>query len=223
MFKGALFDLDGVIADTSVYHFQAWKKLIQDNFQQDLPSQLEEQTKGVSRADSLQRILDYLQIEVDTAKFQQLMQQKNEYYFQLLQTLTPDNILPGIKELLQELQQQKVKLALASASLNAPVILEKLQLSDYFAAIADLTAVKQGKPAPDIFLAAAGGINVTPQDCVAFEDSIAGIQAINQAQAFSVGIGSSVELAAADLLFAQTKELNMAQIETSYQQWKEGL
>ncbi|MBA1392792.1 beta-phosphoglucomutase, partial [Lactobacillus sp. XV13L] len=201
---------------------QAQTKLSQDNFQRDLPAKLEEQTKGVSRADSLQRILDYLQIQVTPDKFQRLMKQKNEYYLQLLQTLTPKNILPGINQLLQTLRQSGVKLALASASLNAPIILDRLQLSDYFAAIANPAEVKQGKPAPDIFLVAADGIKVKPQDCIALEDSIAGIQAINQAQAFSVGIGDSQELAAADILFAQTKDLNIEQISNAYQQWQEG-
>ncbi|UQS82285.1 beta-phosphoglucomutase [Bombilactobacillus folatiphilus] len=216
MIQGALFDLDGVIADTSVYHFQAWRALIQTNFHKKLPDELEQRTKGVSRADSLQAILDFLQIDVPQKQFEQLMIEKNQLYLQSLEQLQPKDTLPGIVALLEALQAQKIKIALASASRNAPTILAKLQLTDYFAAIADPAQVQAGKPAPDIFLAAAQGIAVAPKDCIGIEDSIAGIQAINAAQAFSVGVGSAQELGAADLLVDDTSQLKLDIIQTQF-------
>lgn len=74
--KGVLFDLDGVIADTSIYHFQAWRKLIKDHFSLNLPNELEQQTKGVSRADSLKAILNFLNIDVSKEQFVQLAAEK---------------------------------------------------------------------------------------------------------------------------------------------------
>lgn len=213
MIQGALFDLDGVIADTSVYHFQSWRQLIANHFQKELPDQLEQQTKGVSRADSLTAILNYLQIEVSEADFQAMMNEKNDLYLKSLQQLQPSDTLPGIVDFLKQLQKYHVKIALASASRNAPVILDKLQLTDYFAAIADPAKVQAGKPAPDIFLAAAAGINEDPKNCIGIEDSIAGIQAINAAGAFSVGIGDAQELGAAKLLLPTTAQLDLATIE----------
>lgn len=206
MFKGALFDLDGVIADTSVYHFAAWQKLAQDHFDFELPATLEEKTKGVSRGDSLQVILDFIGAEVTKEQFVDLAQEKNEVYLTYLEQLTPDNILPGIASLIAELQAHGVKLALASASLNAPLILEKLGLEEAFEVIADPTA-GAGKPAPDIFLNAAAGLQLLPEECVGLEDSLAGIAAINRANIFSVGIGSADQLSAADLLFNDTTEI----------------
>lgn len=217
--KGVLFDLDGVIADTSVYHFQAWRKLIKIHFNLELPDELEKQTKGVSRTDSLKAILKFLNISVSQEKFNEMTTEKNNIFRNLLASLTPANILPGISELISALKKNNVKLSLASASLNGPFILEKLQLTDAFDAIADPSKVAAGKPAPDIFIAAAEAINLKPQDCVGIEDSIAGITAINKSGALSVGVGSKTDLKDAKLLFPKTAALNYDQIETEWEKF----
>ena len=217
--KGVLFDLDGVIADTSVYHFQAWRKLIKIHFNLELPDELEKQTKGVSRTDSLKAILKFLNISVSQEKFNEMTTEKNNIFRNLLASLTPANILPGISELISALKKNNVKLSLASASLNGPFILEKLQLTDAFDAIADPSKVAAGKPAPDIFIAAAEAINLKPQDCVGIEDSIAGITAINKSGALSVGVGSKTDLKDAKVLFPKTATLNYDQIETEWEKF----
>ena len=217
--KGVLFDLDGVIADTSVYHFQAWRKLIKNQFNRELPDELEKQTKGVSRTDSLKAILKFLNISVSQEQFNEMTTEKNNIFRNLLASLTPANILPGISELILSLKKNNVKLSLASASLNGPFILEKLQLTDAFDAIADPSKVAAGKPAPDIFIAAAEAINLKTQDCVGIEDSIAGITAINKSGALSVGVGSKTDLKDAKLLFPKTAALNYDQIETAWEKF----
>ena len=217
--KGVLFDLDGVIADTSVYHFQAWRKLIKNHFNRELPDELEKQTKGVSRTDSLNAILKFLNISVSQEQFNEMTTEKNNIFRNLLASLTPANILPGISELISSLKKNNVKLSLASASLNGPFILEKLQLTKAFDAIADPSKVDAGKPAPDIFIAAAEAINLKPQDCVGIEDSIAGITAINKSGALSVGVGSKTDLKDANVLFAKTAALNYDQIETAWEKF----
>ncbi|MDF7664656.1 beta-phosphoglucomutase [Bifidobacterium sp. ESL0745] len=215
--KGALFDLDGVIADTAVYHFQAWRKLVKDHFDRELPDELEEKTKGVSRADSLKVILNYLGIMVTQAQFDALAAEKNEAYRGLLSGLTSSDILPGIPELIEQMKRHGVKLSLASASMNGPFILEKLGLSDTFDAIADPSKVAAGKPAPDIFLEAASEIGEKPEDCVGLEDSVAGITAINAAGSFSVGVGSPNELGHAKLLVPDTAALSYDDIEKAWE------
>ena len=217
--KGVLFDLDGVIADTSVYHFQAWRKLIKNHFNRELPDELEKQTKGVSRTDSLNAILKFLNISVSQEQFNEMTTEKNNIFRNLLASLTPANILPGISELISSLKKNNVKLSLASASLNGPFILKKLQLTEAFDAIADPSKVAAGKPAPDIFIAAAEAINLKPQDCVGIEDSIAGITAINKSGALSVGVGSKTDLKDAKLLFPKTAALNYDQIETAWEKF----
>lgn len=218
--KGVLFDLDGVIADTSVYHFQAWRKLIKNHFNLELPDELEKQTKGVNRTDSLKAILNFLDISVSKKQFNEMTNEKNNIFRNLLANLTPANILPGINELISNFKKNKVKLSLASASLNGPFILEKLQLTDAFDAIADPSKVAAGKPAPDIFIAAAAAINLKPQDCVGIEDSIAGITAINKSGALSVGVGSKTDLKDANVLFPKTAALNYKQIETAWKKFR---
>ncbi|MDF7638722.1 beta-phosphoglucomutase [Lactobacillus sp. ESL0791] len=218
--KGVLFDLDGVIADTSTYHFQAWRKLIKDNFNRNLPDELEKQTKGVSREDSLRIILGYLKIKVSPERFTQLTIEKNKFYQSLLSNLTKKDILPGITQFIADLKFRQIKLSLASASLNGPFILKKLHLSDKFDAIADPGKISAGKPAPDIFIAAAKAIDVPVTDCIGIEDSVAGITAINLSGAFSVGIGKKDDLDAAKLLFSDTAKISYTKINQAWNNWK---
>ncbi|MFS5861455.1 beta-phosphoglucomutase [Streptococcus agalactiae] len=211
MFKGALFDLDGVIADTAVFHFSAWKNLIRKHFQMELPDELEEKTKGVSREDSLKVILDYLDLSVTDDCFTALCIEKNQAYIESLDVLNADYILPGILEFISALRSNGIKLALASASKNGPLIIEKLGLSDAFDAIADPAKVTQGKPSPDIFLAAATELGLAPSDCIGIEDSVAGVTALNAAGVYSVAIGGE-ELNHAKVRFATTACLNLPEI-----------
>ncbi|MFK8243167.1 MULTISPECIES: beta-phosphoglucomutase [unclassified Facklamia] len=213
--KGALFDLDGVIADTAVYHFAAWRNLVKKHFNAELPDELEEKTKGVSREDSLKVILDYLNIELDEDVFDNLAEEKNDAYVKALDALTEKDILPGISQLLIELKNHSVKLALASASKNGPLILEKLGLSNQFDAIADPSKVANGKPAPDIFLAAAHALGLNPADCIGVEDSVAGVTAINAAGSVSIATGGS-ELDHAHKRFDSTADLNFKEIEDAW-------
>ncbi|HFI0027212.1 TPA: beta-phosphoglucomutase [Streptococcus suis] len=216
MFKGALFDLDGVIADTAAFHFSAWKNLIRKYFQTELPDKLEEKTKGVSREDSLKIILDYLDITVSADCFNELCNEKNQTYIEALGVLNSENILPGILELITKLRSSGIKLALASASKNGPFILEKLGLSDAFDVIADPEKVTKGKPAPDIFLIAAAGLGLSPSDCIGFEDSVAGVTAINAAGIYSVAIGGK-ELDHANIRFHTTACINLPEIISNWE------
>lgn len=214
--KGALFDLDGVITDTAIYHFAAWCQLVKTHFDADLPDELEEKTKGVSREDSLQIILDYLDIKVSKEEFAALAAEKNQLYVHTLENLSQNDILPGISELLIDLKQHGIKIALASASKNGPFILKKLGLTNSFDAIADPAKITSGKPAPDIFLAAAFALAISPYDCVGIEDSIAGVTAINKAGSVSISVGED-ELNHANKRFKTTSDLNYQDIKKAWQ------
>ena len=210
--KGVLFDLDGVIVDTAKYHFEAWNSLTQNHFKKSLPLELESRTKGVSREDSLQIILNFLEIEVSNEEFRELTIEKNNLYLQSLEKLTSEDILPGIYQLILDLKSEGYKIALASASKNGPFILDKLGISHLFDAVVNPESVSAGKPAPDIFLAAAQAIQTTIEDCIGFEDSIAGIKAINCAGALSIGIGSENELSHANIRYDSTDQINCWQL-----------
>lgn len=210
--NGALFDLDGVIADTAKYHYGAWNALIQKHFKKSLPLELESRTKGVSREDSLQIILDFLEIEVSDEEFQKLTIEKNSLYLKSLENLTSEDILPGIYQLILDLKSEGYKIALASASKNGAFILERLGISHLFDVVVNPESVSAGKPAPDIFLAAAKAIQTSIEDCIGFEDSVAGIQAINSAGALSIGIGSENELSQANIRYDSTEQINCLQL-----------
>ena len=213
--KGVLFDLDGVVTDTATYHFSAWSQLVKDEFGLKLPKSIEERTKGVSREDSLKIILEELNLSVDEEQFQDLANKKNKCYIESLEKLTDKDILPGIKELINDLKQKGVKIALASASHNGPFILEKIGLFDSFDTIVDPGKVTKGKPNPEIFEVASAQLGLTPKDCVGVEDSIAGIEAINSAGSCSVGVGDE-SLSHAFKRVESTKELTVTLLQEAW-------
>lgn len=213
--KGVLFDLDGVVTDTATYHFSAWSQLVKDEFGLTLPENIEERTKGVSREDSLKIILDELNISVDEERFQYLANKKNQFYIESLEQLTDQDILPGIQELINDLKQKGVKIALASASHNGPFILKKIGLLYFFDTIVDPGKVTKGKPNPEIFEVAAAQLGLAPKDCVGVEDSIAGIEAINSAGSCSVGVGDE-SLSHAFKRVESTKELTVTLLQEAW-------
>lgn len=195
MFRGVLFDLDGVITDTAEYHFKAWKQLA-NTLDIQIDRTFNESLKGISREDSLTLILKHGKIEqdIDNHQFKQLAKEKNDLYVSMIQSITPLDIYPGVLPLLCDLKQRDIKIALASASKNGPLLLEKMDILSYFDAIVDPTSVHAGKPAPDIFIAAADAIGIPVTECIGIEDSKAGITAIKKSGAFPIGVGSAKDL-----------------------------
>ncbi|MBO1085585.1 MULTISPECIES: beta-phosphoglucomutase [Enterococcus] len=210
MFKGVLFDLDGVITDTAEFHYRAWKKLGEE-IGISIDRNFNEQLKGVSREDSLTLLLAYGKKENDFSneEFAALAKRKNEYYLEMIQEITPADVFPGIVPLLTELKKAGIKIALASASKNGPLLLDKMQLTDYFDAIADPSKVASGKPAPDIFLLAAKEIGLEATDCLGIEDAKAGIQAIIASGAYPVGVGRKEDLGEDIPIVADTSSLTL--------------
>jgi len=210
MFKGVLFDLDGVITDTAEFHYRAWKKLGEE-IGISIDRNFNEQLKGVSREDSLTLLLAYGKKENDFSneEFAALAKRKNEYYLEMIQEITPADVFPGIVPLLTELKKAGIKVALASASKNGPLLLDKMQLTDYFDAIADPSKVASGKPAPDIFLLAAKEIGLEATDCLGIEDAKAGIQAIIASGAYPVGVGRKEDLGEDIPIVADTSSLTL--------------
>lgn len=216
--KAIIYDLDGVITDTAEFHFVAWQKLAAE-LGISIDRHFNEQLKGISRMDSLDLILELDSSEKhysDDEKVQ-LATQKNEYYLGLIEAVSPAHILPGIEVLLKANREAGVKIALGSASKNAPALLEKLGLVSYFDFIVDASQVKKGKPDPETFTTAADTLGIDYKDCIGIEDSAAGIESINKAGMFSVGVGDKNHLANADFLVADTSELVFEEIITEYQ------
>lgn len=211
--KGFAFDLDGVIADTARFHGQAWHQLA-DKVGTKWTPELADGLKGVSRMDSLELILKTGGHENDYTKEQKLAlaAEKNDNYLKLVETLTPADILPGMKEFLDELKANGYHMVLASASKNAPKVLKYLQISDYFEDIVDPASLKHGKPDPEIYATAAKLMGLPANQVAGLEDAQAGIQSINGAGEVSIGIG--VDLTDADVKFNDTGEVSLAAIKS---------
>lgn len=207
---GFIFDLDGVITDTAKFHYQAWKALA-DSLGISIDETFNETLKGISRMDSLDRILAHGHREnaFTPAEKEALAQQKNDHYVQLLKHLTTEDVLPGVVPLLQQAQARHIPCAVASASKNAPLILEKLGVRAYFATIVDPDSLSKGKPDPEIFLAAADSIGVLPQNAIGFEDAQSGIDGLKAAGIYAVGLSASQPLIGADMQVSEMTELSV--------------
>ena len=208
MFQAVIFDLDGVITDTAAFHFKAWHALA-EKLGLSLTEEFNEHLKGVDRTESLRRILSLggLENSFSNEETDSFSKEKNDLYITLIDQITPDNILPGIDQLLKDLRSNNIKIGLASASQNAPKILQNLGLNGYFDTIVDPSKLQKGKPAPEIFETACQQLGVQSKDAIGVEDAYSGIQAINDANILSIGIGDSQTLKEADHILSSTSQL----------------
>ncbi|MDG1714836.1 beta-phosphoglucomutase [Lacinutrix sp.] len=205
--KGFIFDLDGVIVDTAKYHFLAWKKLAK-SIGVDFTESQNEQLKGVSRVKSLEKILAWGNKTISQEEFNTLMAKKNEDYLSFIATMNEDEILPDVPKTLNYLIEEKQPISLGSASKNARTILKKVNLYKKFDAIVDGNDVSKAKPDPEVFLIAAKLLEIKLEDCIVFEDSVAGVQAANTAKMVSIGIGEKNVLHEADYIFKDFTEIS---------------
>lgn len=207
MIRGFLFDLDGVLVDTAQYHFLAWQRMAAQlgiHF-----SEAEnEQLKGVSRAESLNRILAWGGKTLTDAEKQHWMALKNDGYLELVRGMPADDYLPGAHEFLRASRAAGIKVALGSASKNAPLILERLGWIPLFDALVDGNVVTASKPDPEVFLEGARRLGLKREECVVFEDSEAGVEAARRGGMKVVGIGHGLD---ADLLVSGLDQLTPEQ------------
>lgn len=214
--KAFIFDLDGVIVDTAKFHYLAWKKLA-DDLGISFSEEDNEQLKGVSRVRSLEIILQMGEVTMtDTEKTVHLAE-KNEDYLSYIATMTADDILPDVPRVLHYLKAKNIPMALGSASKNAKQILAKVGLLEMFDAIVDGNEVSKAKPDPEVFLNAAAKLGATAENCIVFEDAIAGIQAANVAGMYSIGIGHREVLTEAKQVFKNFTEISTEFLENLIQ------
>jgi beta-phosphoglucomutase len=204
-----IFDLDGVLTDTAEYHYRGWKRLADE---EGLPFSREENEhlRGVARRESLMLILkDRVYPE---AKILEMMERKNNYYLDFIREITPRDLLPGARELLEEIHTAGLKNGLGSASKNAPDVLDRLGIRGLFDALADGHSVERQKPAPDLFLHAAKQLGLPPAECVIVEDAAAGIAAALAGGFRSVGLGPRERVGQAQAVFSSLDGVHLADL-----------
>jgi beta-phosphoglucomutase len=211
--KACIFDLDGVIVDTAVYHYQAWKRLANElGF--DFTEHQNEQLKGVSRVRSLELILGWGNVTKTAPEQTELATRKNTWYVEMINQMQPTEILPGAKEFLAAAKAAGLKTALGSASKNSSTILERVGLLPFFDVIVDGNHVTASKPDPEVFLKGAEALGLPPTQCVVFEDAIAGVQAAKAGNMKVVGIGSPDVLTEADLIVPGLHAITIEKLQT---------
>jgi beta-phosphoglucomutase len=194
--KAVIFDLDGVLTDTSEYHYRAWKQLADDEGIAFTKAENDAHLRGIGRRESLMYIIRNHPYSEE--QIQEMMERKNRYYHEFIKTMSPNELVAGGRALLLELRQVGIKTAIASVSKNCRLVLERLEILDYFDGVADGYSVANSKPAPDIFVYAAGLVNVPTIDCIGVEDADAGVEAIKAAGMRAIGIGPAERFHNAD-------------------------
>lgn len=210
--KACLFDLDGVLVDTAVYHFKAWRKLA-NHLGFDFTEAQNEQLKGISRVESLNKILAWGNVEKTEDEKQQLATEKNEWYVAMISKMTPAEVLPGTVDFLTAIKKAGYKIALGSASKNSALILERTQIAHFFEEIVDGNLVSKSKPDPEVFFKGATLLEVQPSECVVFEDAVAGVEAAKRAGMKAIGIGSAEVLTQADLVVQNLGQLTIGHLQ----------
>jgi beta-phosphoglucomutase len=209
--KGFLFDLDGVIVDTAKFHFKAWQRLAAElgiHFDE----ADNEKLKGVSRKESLEKILEWGHTSLDPERFEAMMAKKNDWYLEFVKEMSSDEALPGAKDFLAASLALKLRVGLGSASKNAELILNLLQIHDSFECIIDGTKITRSKPDPQVFSMGAEFLGIEPQSIVVFEDSQAGIEAARAGGFRSVGIGDPKILADAEIVISGLHQYSPSEI-----------
>lgn len=187
--KALIFDLDGVLVSTEHNHFIAWQKIAL-KLGIEFNESHNELLKGVSRIDSLRKIIELGNKEISDTYFNQLLQEKNDFYLDSIQDLTKNHLLKGVLELLNTAKQKGLKLAVGSSSKNAKHILQLVGIIELFDVIVDGNDVTFPKPNPEVFLKGAQNINCKPNECLVFEDALSGIQAAKSGNFTAIGVGN---------------------------------
>lgn len=205
--KGFIFDMDGVLTETSEYHYLAWKVLA-GHLGIHIDKGINEQLKGVSRMESLNVILEYGELEDKYSEEQkvQLATKKNKHYIEMIDSFTEKNLLGGVRQLFEELKRNQLKIGIASASHSASKLMNLLAIESYIDYIVDPSGLRS-KPSPDIFLQCAKGLGLEPRMCIGVEDAVAGVKAIKKADMYAIGIGDEKVLWEADIVYHKTGDI----------------
>lgn len=215
--KACIFDMDGVIVNSADFHFIAWKQIASD-LAIDLEDEFETQLKGISRVDSLEKILQKGNLVLDNDTKVRLMNKKNDIYLESISNIKQEDLLPGVLDLLNELKQNSVKVALGSSSRNAQIILDKTNITPFFHEVIDGNKVKLSKPDPEVFLKGAASLNLDPSECVVFEDAVSGVEAAKKGGFYCIAIGDPTHFPHADHVISGLHELNLSQLKEIFSQ-----
>lgn len=213
--KACIFDLDGVIVDTVPAHYTAWKAMA-DEVGVPFDEKENENLKGVSRTDSMKHILSLGNIEKTEEEVEAYTQRKNAIYVDIISSMTPADILPGVVDFIEQLKANGIAYAIGSASKNTPTILKCVGLDKVFKVIVDGNQITKSKPDPEVFLSGAEQLGVSPEDCVVLEDAKSGVQAAKSGGMMCIGVGDPQVLKAADVVVSDLTRVDIDFLKALY-------
>lgn len=209
--RAVIFDLDGVIVSTDECHYEAWKKMADEEGIY-FDRAINERLRGVSRTESLEIILERASKPYDEQQKHEMTERKNSYYRELIQKLTPEGILPGVMKFINDLKSRGIKTAIGSSSKNTPVILERIGLLNSFDAVIDGNNITKSKPDPEVFLKAAQSLGIPAEECLVVEDADAGVEAAVSAGMKVLGVGAAAENKSTTFSAAGLSEISVESI-----------
>src|SRR5690606_22557324 len=214
--KGFIFDLDGVIVNSAMHHFEAWQTIMY-RLGAEITEEDDQHTRGASRMESFEYLLNKYDIQLSEEEKLKLADEKNELYLEGIRHIKPNDLLPGVYDFINSAKERGIKIALGSASKNAKLVLQRLQVTDKFDAIVDGNDVLHSKPDPEVFTKAAKALKLQPEETIVFEDAAKGIQASIAAGCHTVGLGDKKTLKNADLVLPGLENVSVDYILQQFQ------
>jgi len=205
----AVFDMDGVIVDNRTFHFRAWEAFAHEHGLPFDPEYFKNHLFGRVNRDIL---LGLFKGNLNEQEAHLYAQEKESLYRKLYK----GHVHPakGLTGFLKALKAAGITTAVATAAprINLDFVLDEAELRPYFDAFIDISAVRNGKPAPDLYLRAAEELNRDPRECVAFEDSYPGIESALAAGMRVVGVTTThtaAELAHAHMVIGDFRQISV--------------
>ena len=190
MVQAVIFDMDGVVVDNNQYHILSWGKFFEKYNKKLDESEIKKWIYGRTNIETIMHVFGK---DIRSDEVYRLVDEKEELYRQMYaMEIKPAK---GLIDFLKNLKSQNTKIGMATSAprKNVDFVMDTLDIRNYFDVIIDAEMVKKGKPAPDVYLAVAKGLEVECMKCVVFEDSVSGIEAAREAKMFVIGVTSTLE------------------------------
>lgn len=205
--KGAILNVNGIIADTAEQEFAAWRQLAMYEYGLGLPGKMAGTFKNATREEALDKVLAHFHAQATPAERQELLAEQGRFYQQAVGKIDESTLLPGIDRLIVDFYDHYVDVAVNDADGQAAEIIKQTKLDGYVSLVA--------QPPADVnpYSALADQLGVAPADTVAIAADQAAVGQIKAAGMVAIGVGNASQLAGADYQVTQVGDLRYQMIE----------
>jgi HAD superfamily hydrolase (TIGR01509 family) len=206
---GVAFDLDGTLIDNNAYHILSWQEFYKRRNRTLTAEEFIEHFNGKTNADVLGYVFDH---PLSKEEVIQYTHEKEALYREIYKP----HIKPveGLLDLLEKIKQQNIPMVIATSGIpvNIEFMLEHIPIQSYFKTIINSTHISKGKPHPEIYQVAAKQLGFPPENCIAFEDAVAGVQSAKSAGFKTIALTTThtaQELKHADIIVKDFSEVTI--------------